>query len=526
MIARLSIPTFVGTSLRNVRRSISNDEISSTDNRPVILSRFVHRLEFNMQYKIKITTNLYVLFLLFLCPDLRAQPQQFHFGADLSYVNEMEDCGVVYMENSSAKDPWQLFSDHNCNLVRLRLWHTPSWYDALNEGKRYSDLQDVKKSIHRAKDLKMDVLLDYHLSDDWADASNQLVPSAWLGVVDNLPLLKDSLYNYISGTLLQLDEEGFLPEMVQIGNETNKGILLSPQDDQSGWVLDWNRNSQLFNTAIQAVRDVEAQTGKQIQVAVHFADPADVAWFVSQFIANGVTGFDIIGISYYWQYHQPYTIGLTGDVIAALIAAYPPYKVMIFETGSIWTTQSHDNANNVLNTVDPSYSPASPENQQQWMIDLTQEVINSGGSGVIYWEPAWVSSDCFTQWGKGSHYENATFFDFDNNLINTGGIGFMQHDYENLSSETAAIPDYGIEVTLDSSRWRVILQFGNGTPQGTYGLLIVDQGGREVFSDQISKSGTLASQQTIEITPLSPGMYIAAVWQGNTVVARKKLMIP
>ena len=102
----------------------------------------------------------------------------------------------------------------------------------------------------------------------------------------------------------------------------------------------------------------------------------------------------------------------------------------------------------------------------------------------------------------------------------------MQHDYENLSSETAAIPDYGIEVTLDSSRWRVILQFGNGTPQGTYGLLIVDQGGREVFSDQISKSGTLASQQTIEITPLSPGMYIAAVWQGNTVVARKKLMIP
>ncbi|MDD5508377.1 MAG: glycosyl hydrolase 53 family protein [Bacteroidales bacterium] len=454
------------------------------------------------------------------------EAQQFYFGADLSYINEMEDCGVVYFENSSSKDPYQLFSDHNCNLIRLRLWHTPSWYDALNEGKRYSDLQDVKKSIRRAKELNMDVLLDYHLSDDWADASNQLVPSAWLGVVDNLPLLMDSLYNYISATLLQLNKEGLLPEMIQIGNETNKGILLSPQDNQSGWVLDWNRNSQLFNTAIQAVRDVESQTGKQIQVAVHFADPADVAWFVSQFVANGVTGFDIIGISYYWQYHQPYTSSLTGDVIAALITAYPPYKVMIFETGSIWTTQSHDNANNVLNTVNPSYSPASPENQQKWMIDLTQEVINSGGCGVIYWEPAWVSSDCYTQWGQGSHYENATFFDFNNNLINTGGVGFMQHDYDNLSAETAAMSGAGIRITLDSSRRKAILQFTENTPQGSYRLMIVDQGGREVLSDQISKTGTLASQLTIDIPALSPGMYIAAVWQGNAVVARNKLLIP
>ena len=467
----------------------------------------------------------YVLLLTILCFSNRVRSQQFYFGADLSYVNEMEDCGVVYTENSSATDPFQLFADHNCNLVRLRLWHTPSWYDGLNAGMRYSDLQDVKRSIQRAREQNMKVLLDYHLSDDWADASHQLVPAAWLSVVDNLPLLKDSLYNYISGTLLQLDEEGLLPEMVQIGNETNKGILLSPQDDQSGWVLDWNRNSQLFNTAIQAVRDVESQTGKPVQVAVHFADPADVAWYISQFVANGVTGFDVIGISYYWQYHQPYTIDLTGNVIAALISAYPPYKVMIFETGAIWTTQSHDNANNVLNTVDPSYSPASPENQQKWMIDLTQKVINSGGSGVIYWEPAWMSSDCYTQWGKGSHYENATFFDFDNNLITAGGIGFMQHDYENLSAETVAIADYGIQVIPDSSRRRIILEVGDGAPQGVYGLMVVDQVGREVYSGEIKKQGNVPAQFSIDIPLLPAGIYVVAVWYGNTVIAREKIFL-
>ncbi len=461
-----------------------------------------------------------------ICLSATAQPQQFYFGADLSYVNEMEDCGVVYQENGVSKDPYRIVADHRCNLVRLRLWHTPDWYDNLNSGARYSDLQDVKKSIQRARESGMSVLLDFHLSDNWADPGKQRVPDAWLAVVDNLPVLTDSLYNYISRTLLDLDQEGLLPEMVQIGNETNKGILLSPEDDNAGWVLDWDRNSQLFNAAIQAVRDVEALTGKNILIAIHIADPADAAWLAPDFISHGVTGFDIIGISYYWQYHKPVTIDQTGNVIAALISTYPAYRVMILETGAIWTSLSHDNANNVLNTVDPSYSPASPQSQKQWMIDLTQEVINSGGIGVVYWEPAWVSSDCYTQWGKGSHYENATFFDFDNNLINEGGIGFLQHDYDNLSAETVTLADTGIGITLDSSCRKVILHFRENAPQGSYRLMIVDQGGREVFSEQLTRTGTRASQQIFTIPLLSTGMYLVTVWQGNTVVAGNKLLIP
>ena len=75
---------------------------------------------------------------------------QFYVGADLSYVNEMEDCGESYFENGVQKDPYEIFADHNCNLVRIRAWHTPSWYDDLNDGRRYSDFQDNVKSIRRA----------------------------------------------------------------------------------------------------------------------------------------------------------------------------------------------------------------------------------------------------------------------------------------------------------------------------------------------------------------------------------------
>src|SRR5690606_4989184 len=40
---------------------------------------------------------------------------------------------------------------------------------------------------------------------------------------------------------------------------------------------------------------------------------------------------------------------------------------------------------------------------------------------------AWVSTPCSTLWGEGSHYENASFFDFNNNL--NAGAEFLGYDY-------------------------------------------------------------------------------------------------
>lgn len=284
-------------------------------------------------------------------------------------------------------------------MVRLRLWHTPRWYDSLNDGRRYSDLADVKRSIARAREQGMDVLLDFHLSDTWTDPSRQIVPAAWADVVDNLPVLQDSLYNYVYQTLLELDADSLLPDMVQVGNETNKGIMQSEAADAAGWALDWPRNAALFNTGIRAVRDAAAEAGKNIDVAIHVAGPENAAWLLAGFAEYGVTDFDVVGLSYYWAWHQPTTIQRTGDIVAQILADHPGKQVMIFETGYIWTTESNDSANNIISSVQPGYAPASPQNQKQWLIDLTQEVINRGGSGVLYWEPAWVSSTCRTQWG-------------------------------------------------------------------------------------------------------------------------------
>lgn len=409
--------------------------------------------------------------------------QDFYFGADQSYVNEMEDCGAIFKENNVAKDVYSIYQDHGCNLVRLRLWHTPSWYDNLNEGRRYSDLADVKKSIARAKASDLAVLLDFHLSDNWADPSKQLLPAAWLSVVDDLPKLQDSLYNYIYSTLSDLADEDLLPEMVQIGNETNRGILLSPEDNQT-WTLDWPRNAALFKKAIQAVRDVEQAEEAKIQVTIHLAGPADTEWYVEQFVANGVTDFDIIGISYYWAWHKPTTIPETGTIIENLRTKYPGKEVLIVETGYIWTQESADAANNIISEVHPDYSPASPTNQRDWLIELAEEVIAKEGLGIIYWEPSWVSTPCSTQWGQGSHQEHATFFDFDHNLLLPGGIEWMEYDYGLVSATEQPIEEKAIDFEVrGNGSVRVINKFG----EPGWSFSVVDSLGRMVQQGDLGR---------------------------------------
>jgi arabinogalactan endo-1,4-beta-galactosidase len=459
-----------------------------------------------------------LLYIATLCAALPLPAQEgFLFGADLSYVNEMEDCGVVYRENGVPKDPYQIFADHNCGIVRLRLWHTPAWYDTLNAGQRYSDLPDLKRSIRRAKEAGMKVLLDFHLSDTWADPSRQLAPEAWQAVTDNLPVLQDSLYNYVYGVMMELHGEGLWPELVQIGNETNRGILLSHAVNNAGWSLDWPRNAALFNTGIRAVRDAEQDAETETQIALHVAGPSNAAWFFQQFEAYGVTDYDIIGLSYYWAWHQPTSIAQAGEIIANLRAAHPGKEVMVFETGYIWTLDYNDNAANIINDAHPDYLPVSPETQKQWLIDFTQEVIDKGGASVMYWEPAWVSSTCFTPWGQGSHQEHATFFDFDNNLLPNGGIGWMEHGYAFPTATPAAqAPPLLLTAYPEDGREHLMVKLQGLQGSDSLYLQLFDSGGGGVLSQKVRLSGSPSETHRLKLPKLSPGIYfLVAVRQGQ-----------
>ena len=347
---------------------------------------------------------LIIIFMLFGCKKTNSQlPNSTNaivLGGDLSYVNEVEDAGAKYQRNNSSVDPYALFAEKGCNLVRLRLWHTPS----IN---RYSGLEDVKKSIRRAKASNMRVLLDFHYSDIWADPGRQNIPKAWSTITD-LNVLGDSLYGYTLNTLLTLNKEGLLPEMVQVGNEINSEIL--QPEGKAKPIIDWKRNVFLLNKGIAAVREASSKSSKKIEVMLHIAQPENaIKWFADA-SANGIEPYDWIGISYYPLWSTVKTKDLP-YFINNLVTTHKK-QLMVVETAYPHTLANADPANNILDdkALVAGY-PASPTGQKQYMIDLVKLIFQGGGAGVVYWEPAWISSSAKTPWGQGSHWDNATFFD-------------------------------------------------------------------------------------------------------------------
>ncbi|MEM6360759.1 MAG: glycosyl hydrolase 53 family protein [Bacteroidota bacterium] len=325
----------------------------------------------------------------------------FYMGADLSYVNELLDCGAEYRYRGDRVDPYALFAEKGVNISRIRLWHSPEWTG-------YSDYKDVERAIQRSKDVGMEVLLDFHYSDTWADPQHQVIPEAWRDI-SNHDQLKDSLYNYTYQTLNSLHAKGLAPEFVQVGNEVNIEIM----QDSANMVLDtinWSRNLSLLNAGLKAVKDFSIEHSLNTEAMIHIAQPENALWWFSKAQQHGIGDFDWIGLSYYPKWSS-YDIDSLGVALDSLIKTYDK-ELMIVETAYPHTLNDVDKAGNILgkDALIPGY-PATPNGQHNFLKRLIEITRRSGGRGVIYWEPAWITSDCSTLWGQGSHWDNATFFD-------------------------------------------------------------------------------------------------------------------
>ncbi len=343
-----------------------------------------------------------------------ASAQHLYLGADLSFANEMADCGAVYRQHGRPIDPFTLLAQAGGNLVRVRLWNNPTWT-------RYSNLADVEKTIRRARSAGLQVLLDFHYSDDWADGDKQNAPVAWAGLDTAAQAI--ALHNYTLGTLAQLAADDLAPDMVQVGNETNPELLGGPRKS-----IDWKRNAQLLNAGIAAVRAAARTEHRPIPIMLHIAQPENAGpWFAAA-RAAGVSDYDIIGLSYYRKWSNEPMSGLA-QTIERLRRMYGK-QVIVVETAYPYTADNADTSPNLLgaDTLDSGY-PATPAGQTKYMIDLTQTVVNAGGSGVVYWAPDWVSTRCKTRWGKGSGWDNATWFDMHRRLEALPVLKFLGADY-------------------------------------------------------------------------------------------------
>ncbi len=349
--------------------------------------------------------------------------EKFSMGADLSYVNQILDFGGLYRDSGKVTDPYVIFRKYGTNTVRFRLWHNPQWTREVYTPpivNMYNDFADVKKGIQAAKAQGMAVSLDFHYSDFWADPGRQEQPAAWLGL--SLEILRDSIYNYTLKTLDKLEAAGIMPEYVQVGNEINPGFLL-PQGDR------WAKKSDfvyLINGAIKAVRDAAVSSSIKPRIIVHVAQPENAIYWFDGMAAAGLTDYDIAGISYYYIW-STVSIDSVSDYVAD-IKTMTGKEVMVVETAYPWTLNNADSYNNILATDKLTVAyPANQKGQYDYLVKLTQEVIDGGGTGIHYWEPAWITSEMRDKWGKGSSWDCNTLFDFTGNVIK--GMNFMTYPY-------------------------------------------------------------------------------------------------
>jgi arabinogalactan endo-1,4-beta-galactosidase len=77
-------------------------------------------------------------------------------GADLSFLANAEQNGVVFKDDDQPKPGLQIFKDHGYNWIRLRLFHTP---DRLPNDLKYT----IAQALEAAAGLQ--ALLNYHYSD-------------------------------------------------------------------------------------------------------------------------------------------------------------------------------------------------------------------------------------------------------------------------------------------------------------------------------------------------------------------------
>lgn len=351
-----------------------------------------------------------IILLLFISTHL-LNGQCFLTGADLSYTNEILNKGGVYKnEMGAVVDPFEYFSLRETKIVRLRLWHTPAnnidhCGNTINAG----SLADVLEAALKVKTNGMQLKLSIHYSDYFVDPGKQKRPKAWEGITHSA--LLDSISNYTEHVLTKFYNQNTIPEIVSIGNETTWGFIDETSTTNG---FNWEEDRDKFNTALNAIDLFNEEKNTSIKKALHFTE-SSATWATNLFIENGVNNFDIIGISYYPFFSPNTSIHQVGEVINELIIEHEK-EVMVFETGFVWTDEYADNYNNFMsNNGNVVGHPMTAEGQLEFLLELSKTVEENNGIGVIYWEPAWITSDLCDAWGQGSSYENVTMFDFENN---------------------------------------------------------------------------------------------------------------
>jgi len=330
-------------------------------------------------------------------------------GSDISSLKKSEDFGGIYREvDGTEDDALQILKDHGMNYARLRVWVDPA------DG--YHTKDKLLEMALRLKEKGIQLLVDFHYSDHWADPGKQIKPAAWENY--DFEQLKQAMYDHTFDVCNSLVQQGTPPDMVQVGNEINSGMLWP--DGHTWDPPNWDNLAQLLIVGYDAVKACSPDT----LVMLHIAEGGDnelAKWWFGNITARDVP-FDVIGISYY-----PFWHGTLAELQFNLmdISARYDKDVVVVETAYAFTPANNDFLSNIFGpemTI-PGY-PLTPAGQAAMLRDvmaIVRAVPGGRGLGVFYWDAVWTAVEGngwdATDPSSGNAWENQALFDFEGQVL-------------------------------------------------------------------------------------------------------------
>ncbi|WP_259068301.1 arabinogalactan endo-1,4-beta-galactosidase [Mucilaginibacter sp. X4EP1] len=240
-------------------------------------------------------------------------------GADISFLPQLESRGMKFSDDGVQGDAIAIMKAHGFNYIRLRIFVNSENAKGYSPGKGFCDLAHTEQMAKRIKAAGMKFLLDFHYSDYWADPQQQNKPAAWVG--EDFTALKKSLYNYTVDVMQKLKEQGTTPDMVQVGNEINHGMVWP-----DGAINNLDSLAQLIYAGVKGVKAVSPKTTIMLHIALG-GQNAEARFFLDNMTKRNVP-FDVIGLSYYPKWHG--TLADLSNNMADLAKRYPQ-QVMVAE---------------------------------------------------------------------------------------------------------------------------------------------------------------------------------------------------
>ena len=233
-------------------------------------------------------------------------------GSDISLLTWEQQEGMTFTDtNGIAATADQILYNHGDNLFRLRVFVNPNTNYSATDGAIQTTAYDIALAQQlKADDPSAKFELDFHYSNTWADPGHQTIPTAWAG--QSLSTLESTVQSYTTTTLQSFEAAGVTPDIVQVGNEINSGILWPtgeltfPKNNPTLNTSQWQAFGGLINSAIAGVHAAQT-SGPKMQVAVTIAqgnESGEPQFFFGD-LTNPTLGnvpasnIDVMGVDYY-----------------------------------------------------------------------------------------------------------------------------------------------------------------------------------------------------------------------------------